>query len=267
MLRELLKSDFGKDLKISGGTGNSLGDLIILEPQSDYDASWTEMEVAKCVYSRLGWHWRAIGRSKIEETGKHVEKLSCEVKYTEGDQIVTEKRNFYFDLSNIDLGGRDVSPTCGFNLGANTGLGLPYQLGWFHFDYLINNEDTQAGMGVSVAYSAPTTKATVYVYNKEIADIKHTNEGQLEAEFASAKSELFSVYAHAKQIAEKFDDNLLFAAFDIDSAYSLITLSAVGNHFFKVRATLDPSTEKYTFDCLWESVNIILSMMKPKNCN
>jgi O-acetyl-ADP-ribose deacetylase (regulator of RNase III) len=30
----MLKDDFGKDLKISGGLGNALNDLIVLESQS-----------------------------------------------------------------------------------------------------------------------------------------------------------------------------------------------------------------------------------------
>ena len=76
---------------------------------------------------------------------------------------------------------------------------------------------------------------------------------------------ILSVYPDAEKIADRHDSNLLFAAFDIGAAYSIVTLSAVGNHFFKVRATLDPSNEKYTFDCLWESVNTILSMTKPRD--
>lgn len=263
MLKELLLRDFGKDLKISGGTGNSVDDPIIIEVESPHDASWIEMEVASCIYVRLGWHWRAVERTKLEEGGKHIEKLSCEVKYIEGDQLVTETRNFYFDLTFVDMGKQEITPTCGFNLGANTGMGLPYQLGWFHFDGLTNNEEAQAGMGVSAAYSAPTTQATVYVYNKGMADIKSRNEGQLEAEFTSARNELLAVNVGAKQVAERLDDNLLFAAFEMGAAYSIITLSAVGNHFFKIRATVDPSNEKYTFDCLWDSVNTMLAMTKP----
>lgn len=264
MLKELLLRDFGKDLKISGGAGNSVDDPIIIEIESPHDASWIEMEVASCIYGRLGWHWRAVERTKLEEGDKHIEKLSCEVKYIEGDQLVTETRNFYFDLSFVDMGEQEITPACGFNLGANTGMGLPYQLGWFHFTDLTSNEEAQAGMGVSAAYSAPTTQATVYVYNKGMAGIKSSNEGQLEAEFTSARNELLAVHASAKQVAERFDDNWLFAAFEIGTAYSIITLSAVGNHFFKIRATVDPSNEKYTFDCLWDSVNTILAMTKSR---
>ena len=259
MLREMLLRDFGKDLKIAGGTGNSIDDPITLDAQSPHDASWTEMEVARCIYGSLGWHWRAIDRSRAGQ----IEKLSCEVRYAEGDEVVTEKRSFYFDVSNIGLNEQEVTPSCGLNLGAGTGMGLPYQLGWFHFDQLTNSEEAHAGMCVSVAYSAPSTKTTVYVYNKGLANIVSSNEELLSSEFASATADILSVYPNAKQIAERRDNNLMFSAFEIETAYSIITLSAVGGHFFKVRATLDPSNEKYTFECLWESVNTILSMTKP----
>lgn len=187
MLKELLLREFGKDFKISGGAGSSVEDPIIVEVQSPHEASWIEMEVANCIYSRLGCHWRAVGRSKLLSGSKHIEKLSCEVQYIDGDQLISEYRSFYFDLSNVEMGEREITPVCGFNLGANTDMGLPYQLGWLHFTGLMNNEETEAGMGVSVAYSAPTTQATVYVYNKGVADIASGNKGQLEAEFASAK--------------------------------------------------------------------------------
>ena len=54
MLRAMLMRDFGKDLLISGGYGNSATDPIVLTAQSAHDASWTEMEVAKCIYGQLG---------------------------------------------------------------------------------------------------------------------------------------------------------------------------------------------------------------------
>lgn len=257
----MLLRDFGKDLQISGGTGNSIDDPITLNAQSPHDASWTEMEVARCIYGRLGWHWRALERTR---SGK-IEKLSCEVRYAEGNEVITEKRSFYFDVSNIGLGDQDVTPTCGINLGAGTGMGLPYQLGWLHFDGLTNNEEAQAGMGVSVAYGAPSTKATVFIYNKGLAEISSGNESLLIGEFDQAVADILSAYPDAKKIADRHDGNLIFAAFDIGTAYSIVTLSAVGNHYFKVRATLDPSNEKYTFECLWESVNTILSMTKPRD--
>ena len=257
MLKEMLLRDFGKDLRISDGFGKC-DDPIILDVQSPHDASWTEMEVARCFFGINGWHWRAIERTRAE----NIEKLSCEVRYAAGDEVITEKRSFYFDISRIGLDDQDVTPECGVNLGAGTGMGLPYQLGWLHFDRLTNNEETQVGLGVGVAFSAPWTEVTVFVYNKELTSISSDDEKLLSDEFDAAITDIYSLHPEAKTNADRRDSNLQVAAFDIGTAFSVLTLSAVRNHFFKVRATLNPSNGKYTFECLWESVNTILRMAR-----
>lgn len=257
MIRELLLQDFGKDLKVSGGMGNSIDDPIIIDSQSPHDASWTKLEVIRCIYARMGWHWRVQERSRVGA----LEKLSCEVKYAEGDQVITEKRNFYFELSKIDINNEEVTPACGVNLGGGTGMGLPYELGWLHFDQLTNYEENHPGLGVSAAYGAPFTKATIFVYNKGLQEINSGSESLLEQEFESAMSDVVSAHSDAVKIAERRDGNVFFSAFEIGSAYSIVTLSVVGGHFFKVRATLERPEERYAFECLWDSVNLILSMV------
>lgn len=265
MLRAMLMRDFEKDLLISGGFGNIAADPIILTAQSAHDASWTEMEVAKCIYGQLGWHWKMLERSKVNGPQGALERLSCEVRYVDDDQFVTETRSFYFDVSQVSLDQAQTTPVCGVNLGAATGMGLPYQLGWFHFDSLIDNEDNHPGLGVSVAYSAPNTKVTLYVYNKGDAAIDGVAQPEkLEEEFQSACRDFLTLNPTAEAIAENSSSNLMFRSFDVGSAYSVVTLSTAGNHFFKLRATLDPANEKYTFDCFWESVNLILAIARPE---
>ena len=258
----MLKDDFGKDLLISGGNGNSLGDPIILESSTAHDASWTEMEVTRCIYSQLKWHWKLIDRVPVKNEGMSIEKFSCEVKHAEGEEVITEKRNFYFDVSKINLEGSLTTPVCGVNLGLGTGMGLPYQLGWFHFDGLINHEENYAGAGVSAAYSAPFTKATLYFYKNGETNIDGVKYPEVfEKEFAISSRDLLEANPQAEELASRSTPNLCFKSFQIDSAYSILIFSTVGNHFFKLRATIDPSNEKYTMDCFWESVNIIVGMV------
>lgn len=262
MLRAMLMNDFGKDILISGGFGNNATDPIILSAQSPHDASWSEMEVAKCIYGQLGWHWKMLDRAKVDGPQGALERLSCEVRYVEEEQFVTETRSFYFDVSQISLDDEaQTTPICGVNLGADTGMGLPYQLGWFHFDSLIDNEVDHPGLGASVAYSAPNTKATLYVYNKGDAEIDGVAQPEkLEKEFQLACRDFLTLNPSAEAIAENFSSNLMFRSFGVGSAYSVVTLSTAGNHFFKLRATLDRSNVKYKFDCFLESVNLILSL-------
>lgn len=96
-----------------------------------------------------------------------IEKMSCEIKFIEGDQVITETRNFYFDLSAVRLQSDEVLPNTYVSLGDRFGVSLPWQLGWFHFDRLIDNETDNPGLGMSVAYSAPEAKLMIYAYDKE----------------------------------------------------------------------------------------------------
>ncbi len=261
MVRDLLIRDFGIDLPISGGRGSSIGDPIIINTQSAHEASWIEMEYVRCICARFGWHWRAIGREIIDDANGRIERLSCEVKYPEDDQVITERRNFYFDISEVDLQGAHTTPICGINLG-DTGMGLPYQLEWLHYDNTVNFEDEQPGMGVSAEYSAQKFKVSIYVYNKQKSQIDSLkNREEYEDEFSQSVSELISFNPTAILFDEGERQNVLLNVFDVDSFYTIITLSTLGNNFVKIRATLEPSFYGYVFDCFWESVNRILEIV------
>lgn len=263
MLRAMLMRDFGKDLLISGGYGNSATDPIVLTAQSAHDASWTEMEVAKCIYGQLGWHWKMVERVKVNSPQGALEKFSCEVRYAEGANLVTETRNFYFDVSQINLEAAQTTPVCGVNLGANIGIGLPYQLEWLHFDSLTDNETDHSGLGVTVGYSAPNTKFTLYSYNKGNAEIDGIAKPEkIEAEFQTVCCDLLTVNPNAVMIAENSQVNLMIRSFSIGSAYSVVALSTLRNNFYKLRATIDSLNLEYQVDCFRDSLGLTISIAK-----
>ena len=100
-LREMLHKDFGIDLPIAGGWGQSADDPILLTSQDPDEAALVQLEIARRIYGVQGWYWRQIERTSAGVVGADIEKFSSEVKYIEGDQVVTEKRNLYFDLSSV----------------------------------------------------------------------------------------------------------------------------------------------------------------------
>ena len=261
MLRAMLMRGFGKNLLISGGSGNSAADPIVLTAQSAHDASWTEMEVAKCIYGQLGWHWKMVERVKVNSPQGALERFSCEVRYVEGTNFVTETRNFYFDVSQVNLESAQTTPVCGINLGANIGIGLPYQLEWLHFDSLTDNEADHSGLGVTVGYSAPNTKFTLYFYNKGNAEIDGIAQPEkIEREFESVCRDLFSVNPGAVMIAEDSQVNLMIRSFDIGGEYSVVALSTLRNHFFKLRATIESLNLEYQVDCFLDSLGLTISV-------
>ena len=52
--------------------------------------------------------------------------------------------------------------------------------------------------------------------------------------------------------------------FEIGKTYSAILLSTFNNHFIKVRATLDNSSEGYLFECLMQSLGYFGSLLTPR---
>ena len=104
MLRNLLKDEFDIDLPISGGMGQSINDPIVIGTPDKLVASRVEMDVLRCINKQLGRHWRLTSKLRInDDLNCHIEKVSFEAKYQEGDKIITDTRNFYFDISSLAL--------------------------------------------------------------------------------------------------------------------------------------------------------------------
>lgn len=262
MLRELLKADYGIDLPISGGDGNSKSEPIVIEADTARVASRIQMEVARCIYASLGYHWRAVGKEILGTPTGTLEKLICEVKFPEGDLIVTERRAFYFDIDKVEVEPGKGTPPCRISLGDAYPIDLPFQIGWFHFTGLTDNEQQSPGMGISIAYSAPYTKATIYLYNNQLPEIHYRETMDLfVSEFDSAVDDFLTMNPKATQLAESRKDNMIFKSFSVGSAYAIVMLSTINNLFFKVRVTKDGSKDSYVFKCLMESLSYMAAIL------
>ena len=262
MLRQLLIDDFKIDLPISGGTGQSIGDPIVIETQHKHVASRAEMDILRCINKQLGRHWRLVGKVRInDDLNCDIEKVSFEAKYPEGDEVITDTRNFYFDISALNLDEDKTTPTCYVSVGEDGRFNVPYQLGWVNFTNSIDNEAVQAGAGLSVAYDAPCNKVTVFIYDKALAVIDPViAPALLDDEFSKAKADILTRNPQAKQINSVSEDNFRFSAFDIDGDYSAVMLGIKENNFVKTRATMFETKEQYVFTCLMESLTAITAL-------
>lgn len=264
-LRELLKADFGIDLPISGGSGCSLAEPVIIDSDSPHVMSRVQMEMLRCILMRLGWHWRLSSKELVGPQTEVIEKVVCEVKYTEEEQVITEIRAFYFDISKLGDEAKKGTPPCNIDLGDAYQIGLPYQLGWLHFSGITNHEQQSPGMGLSMAYGAPFTKVTIYAYNKSHPVIDWENTPEIfDAEFDQAIKDFLTMNPSSEVLADYREDNLIFRSFQTGSAYAVVILSTVKNLFFKLRITMDGTNDRYPFDCLMESLSYINSVFQPR---
>jgi hypothetical protein len=102
------------------------------------------------------------------------------------DQIFTEARRYYFvwggPAANDPV---QILPLPSGFTDARSGISLPYELGWLHFDGATDGEAENPGLGVTIAYVGAWAKGTIFLYDKR-QHVDSTDQGRLEAEFRAA---------------------------------------------------------------------------------
>lgn len=261
-LKQMLLDDFGKNLPIAGGLGQSVDEPIQIMTSDPVQAGLAQLEIARCIYGINRWYWRATESMAVPSSTGPLEKFSSEVKYVEGDKIVTEKRNFYFDISAVDIPKGQQLSNVSVPLPRMAGLGLPWQLGWFHFDGLIDNEIDHPGLGSSVAYSAPQAKMTIYVYDKGMGEqIEVDPDAAAKIEYLQALSDFESMNPTAQPIREHEDGGVRLKIYDSGEVLSAVLVAPFQNIFFKLRLTLEASNEPFMVECAWFTITSFAAML------
>ena len=237
-LKDLLKRDFGYDLKISGGFGQSRADLIVVVASHPADASLTEMLVLRGIGKGRGILWRTLERTQLKHEGMSLEQVKIETKAVSDTEIITQRENYYFDVGHATPDRRPLPTAIGYRH-SRTGMVLPYEIGWLHFDSVTDNEPVAPGLGQTIAYGAPGIKATVYVYDKGRADVpKDVVASVAKEEFKSAVSELMRVNPKAKALGDPSNNGVMIQQkFVIDQDFSIVALGVKAGSFIKLRIT------------------------------
>ena len=98
-LRQLIKSDFDIDFPISGGTGNSHDNPIVIHKQVPNDYVSVEYGILRCLGIGRRIEWKVIQQSLIEHDGRKFDQLKIETKETTESEVVTQIENYYFDIT------------------------------------------------------------------------------------------------------------------------------------------------------------------------
>lgn len=238
MIKDLLKQDFGMELDIAGGTGQSNSDPIYVLSQSEQDASLTEYLVLRGIGKGLGIHWRTISVSFVP--GMKVIQRKIETKEVTVTEIITKVVNYYFLRKNLELDNEKINSRHIIYFDKEINIEFPYELSWLHYDGITDySEQDRNDLGYSLAYGAPGIKATVYVYPKVHAD---TERDVLELELDSAIAEIKSTYGD-----DEIEHDWGGAVSEVDHIYyaympkhdseesSLILIMMKGGGFVKLR--------------------------------
>ena len=139
------------------------------------------------------------------------------------------------------------------------GVYLPRQVGEFTRDTAIDNEATNPGLGVTVPYSAPGLKATVYVYDLGIPTIPEGPTSDITLRlFSRSVEDVHALATHgvyeSVHLQEKYGtgspargQEFLCAQFEIKQGGrrldSYVFLTAHSSKFIKIRITVPPDSE------------------------
>lgn len=261
MLKELIEQDFGIELPISGGNGNSIGDPIVLTTKNPNVAAETKLKIINCVNISLERYWQATTTEIFKQDGRLIEKLKYIAKYIDGDNINSDTLNYYFDITEVKDELQRNPIRFGFPVSETIDDLLPYQFGWLHYANRIDNETVFPGLGYSFAYNAPFTMATIYIYNLQHQRIHYIETQSLVAAHLEDISNLIMQSNSQTRFFNEFKySNYVYRAYLIGEQHSAVLLGVINNHFCKVRITTMHPREKYEFECMMESIGYISSI-------
>lgn len=112
-LKDLLKSDFGVELPISGGFGNSIDNAVIIHRSGINDYVGTEHFILKCLGKGRGIEWQILGQELLNHNDQQIDKIKIETKQTTELEIITQIENYYFDIT--ECFGNEIQLATSFN--------------------------------------------------------------------------------------------------------------------------------------------------------
>ena len=99
-LRKLLLDDFGVDLPIKGGMGNSIDNPIIIVKEGNNDYVGTEFAVLRYLGIGRGIEWKTLRQELLTHHSRQIDKVKIETTQITEEQIINQVENFYFDITD-----------------------------------------------------------------------------------------------------------------------------------------------------------------------
>ena len=98
-LKELLEKDFGVELQISDGFGNSIDNAIIVHIAEINDYVGTEHFILQCLGKGRQIELKILGQELLYYNDKKIDKIKIETKQVTESEIITQIENYYFDIT------------------------------------------------------------------------------------------------------------------------------------------------------------------------
>jgi len=236
-MRDQIEADFGKVLNIGEGisTGEKHSPITLLDEDVEA-ATATAVEYLRCVGIALKRTWKIISIEPIEVDNTILLKLALEVITMSERKVFNDQLNYYFSFLKFELNCFDTISVPLVCRDEHTRFTLPLSLSWAKFDRMVENDPRS--MGVSYRYHAVTFTMGIYIYDKDIVNIGNTVTANVRDEFIQNIVDVKEVHPEYELYRDEAAlSDVLIQEFLSDSKYSVLAITAVNNHFIKLRIT------------------------------
>ena len=90
-LKHLLKSNFDMDFPISGETGDSRNNPIVIRTKTPNGCALIEHAVLNCLCATKRMNWKIIDQTVCEHDGRALEQISIEIEKANGNKAIALK--------------------------------------------------------------------------------------------------------------------------------------------------------------------------------
>ncbi len=164
-IKEILAADFGIEVKIACGSGLR-ADPYVIEACSTVEAVRTQLNLLRGLGRGRCEPWRLFSVETPVGENAGFQSVQIEaVRFTD-EEIITEKRALYFDITAVE-GGPDAGVPVVEWSDVRTAFAAISQVGWLHFERAVDNAAGKNSLDTSLFYSGAGAKATLYVYDPD----------------------------------------------------------------------------------------------------
>lgn len=193
-------AEFG-DIPLTGGHGRP-EDPFVLASATPAAAAEAQLQVLRALGKQHGRSWRLQGLALHGASDAQLIEASVLLLNLRPDGPMLDRTAYYFRLPALAdpsavLAVRDA----GGHRDPRSGLVLPFQLSWLHFENVVDHESTAPGRGCSGSYEAEGAQGTVYLYDQgQPVTTADLDAPRFHAEFADATRQIKSVLPAAEYL-------------------------------------------------------------------
>ena len=238
-LKESIKRDYGFDLPISGGTGLSQDDPIIINTEDPLRAPNIQWRIIESINHAFKRAWLITNKKIFKDGDKLIEKVTTNVNYFKDEKPIRSVTEYYFDITSVlfqTVPNYTYFPTA--YVDPESKIAIPFQISWLNFKEYFDNEPDSPGDGLTISYYCPSIKAHFYIYNKKFAKIDPKEDYDLIVnEFEESADQIDGEEIKSKLLNSIESENFLKRAYKVNEYDSFILFTTYNNYFFKLRLT------------------------------